>query len=137
MLFWYQNASADSILTEEEEGQTSSIDLRGFAAGKNEVPRAERKEKRDCPRERETNESADTDTTEGGPVEYEEDDCSARSQSHRLLSVSATGDRPIREGRRVVPGPRTRRSEEEEDRDTIRDATVTDGRAGGRTDVGI
>ena len=49
----------------------------------------------------------------------------------------ATEDRPIWEGRRAVPGPRsptpqdrTRRSEEEEDRDTIRDG---DGRTSGRT----
>ena len=89
----------------------------------------------------------------GGPVEYVSQYERARRGRegegrrtavlvrNRIVSVSATGDRPIWEGRRAVPGPRfptpqdrTRRSEEEEDRDTIRDG---DGRTSGRTDVGI
>ena len=37
MLLWPLNASSDSISAGEEGGGLPSIDLRGFAAGKNEV----------------------------------------------------------------------------------------------------
>ena len=40
MLIWPLNASSDSISPGEEGGGLSSIDLRGFAAGKNSVPAA-------------------------------------------------------------------------------------------------